>query len=168
MQAPAAQPPALAANHDWADLMSRVNHELRTPLNAVIGFSEMMALEMFGPLGNDRYQEYVRYIRDSADELLKSAEDTLALTALLTNAASPPMRPSPARSSMPSPTPGLSSSARPPAATFNSSLTLPEDVEVIGRAARAAADPRQHAVRGRLARRPRRPRRASSPLPTAS
>ena len=76
--------PRLAANHDWADLMSRVNHELRTPLNAVIGFSEMMALEMFGPLGNARYQEYVRYIRDSADDLLKSAEDTLALTALLT------------------------------------------------------------------------------------
>ena len=59
--------------------MSRINHELRTPLNAVIGFSEVMALEMFGPLGNERYQEYARYIRDSAGDLLKSAEDTLAL-----------------------------------------------------------------------------------------
>ncbi len=78
-------PPAHAASHDWADLMSRVNHELRTPLNAVIGFSEVMALEMFGPLGSERYQDYVRYIRESAGELLKSAEDTLALTALLTN-----------------------------------------------------------------------------------
>jgi signal transduction histidine kinase len=64
--------------------MARVNHELRTPLNAVIGFSEVMALEMFGPLGNDRYQEYVGHIRDSASEVLKSAEDTLALTALMT------------------------------------------------------------------------------------
>jgi hypothetical protein len=70
---------------DWAALMARVNHELRTPLNAVIGFSEMMALEMFGPLGSERYQDYVRYIRDSAGDLLKSAEDTLALTALLTS-----------------------------------------------------------------------------------
>ena len=78
--------PVLAAHHDWADLMSRVNHDLRTPLNAVIGFSEVMALEMFGPLGSTRYQEYVRYIRESAGDLLKSAEDTLALTALLTNA----------------------------------------------------------------------------------
>ena len=77
--------PVLAAHHDWADLMSRVNHDLRTPLNAVIGFSEVMALEMFGPLGSERYQDYVRYIRESASELLKSAEDTLALTALLTN-----------------------------------------------------------------------------------
>ena len=74
-----------ATNYDWADLMSRINHELRTPLNAVIGFSEVMALEMFGPLGSERYQEYARYIRDSASDLLKSAEDTLALTALLTN-----------------------------------------------------------------------------------
>ena len=73
----------VAANHNWAELMSRINHELRTPLNAVIGFSEVMALEMFGPIGSERYQEYVRHIRDSADDLLKSAEDTLALTALL-------------------------------------------------------------------------------------
>jgi len=70
---------------DFAGLMARVNHELRTPLNAVIGFSEVMALQMFGPLGNERYQEYVGYIRDSASEVLKSAEDTLALTALMTS-----------------------------------------------------------------------------------
>jgi len=71
--------------HDWAELMARINHELRTPLNAVIGFSEVMALEMFGPLGNERYKDYVRHIHDSAGDLLKSAEDTLALTTLLTN-----------------------------------------------------------------------------------
>jgi len=68
---------------DWADLMARVNHDLRTPLNAVIGFSELMALELFGPLGDDRYQDYVHHIRDSATDLLKSAEDTLTLTALI-------------------------------------------------------------------------------------
>ena len=113
-------PPAHAANHDWADLMSRVNHELRTPLNAVIGFSEVMALEMFGPLGSERYQDYVRYIRESAGELLKSAEDTLALTALLTNSTPTCRHRPPARWSTPSPTPGASWSARRPAATFNS------------------------------------------------
>ncbi len=66
----------------WAELMARVNHDLRTPLNAVIGFSELMVLELFGPLGDDRYQDYAQHIRDSATDLLKSAEDTLALTAL--------------------------------------------------------------------------------------
>jgi signal transduction histidine kinase len=69
----------------WAELMARVNHDLRTPLNAVIGFSELMVLELFGPLGDERYQDYVHHIRDSATELLKSAEDTLALTALVAN-----------------------------------------------------------------------------------
>jgi len=81
---PTRPPAGQIANHDWAELMARINHELRTPLNAVIGFSDVMALEMYGPLGNDRYQDYVRHISESAGELLKSAEDTLALTALLT------------------------------------------------------------------------------------
>lgn len=67
----------------WADLMSRVSHELRTPLNAVIGFSDVMSAELFGPVGHPRYQEYIEHIRDSGRALLKSAEDTLALTALL-------------------------------------------------------------------------------------
>ena len=66
----------------WAELMARVNHDLRTPLNAVIGFSELMVLELFGPLGDERYHDYAQHIRDSATDLLKSAEDTLALTAL--------------------------------------------------------------------------------------
>lgn len=70
-------------NKNWAELMARVNHELRTPLNAVIGFSDMMALKLFGPVGDPRYEDYVRHIRDSANELLKSAEDTMALTALV-------------------------------------------------------------------------------------
>ncbi len=77
----------LAPEHrdrSWAELMARVNHDLRTPLNAVMGFSEVMALELFGPLGDERYQDYVHHIRDSATDLLKSAEDTLALTALMT------------------------------------------------------------------------------------
>jgi signal transduction histidine kinase len=67
----------------WAELMSRVSHELRTPLNAVIGFSDVMSAELFGPVGHPRYQEYIEHIRDSGRALLKSAEDTLALTSLL-------------------------------------------------------------------------------------
>ncbi len=66
------------------DLMARVSHELRTPLNAVVGFSDLMGHELFGPLGHPRYEEYVRHIRDSGQKLLKSTEDTLAITSLLT------------------------------------------------------------------------------------
>lgn len=67
----------------WGDLMARVSHELRTPLNAVIGFSDVMDAELFGPVGHPRYREYARHIRDCGRELLKSAEDTLAITSLL-------------------------------------------------------------------------------------
>lgn len=67
----------------WADLTARVSHELRTPLNAVIGFSDVLEAELLGPVGHPRYREYARHIRDSSRELLKSAEDTLAITCLL-------------------------------------------------------------------------------------
>lgn len=67
----------------WADLTARVSHELRTPLNAVIGFSDVLAAEMLGPVGHPRYREYAHHIRDCSRELLKSAEDTLAITSLL-------------------------------------------------------------------------------------
>ena len=67
----------------WGDLMARVSHDLRTPLNAVIGFSDVMGSELFGPVGDERYRDYIAHIRDSGRELLKSAEDTLAITSLL-------------------------------------------------------------------------------------
>jgi signal transduction histidine kinase len=67
----------------WGDLMARVSHDLRTPLNAVIGFSDVMGSELFGPVGDQRYREYIAHIRDSGRELLRSAEDTLAITSLL-------------------------------------------------------------------------------------
>lgn len=67
----------------WANLMAQVSHDIRTPLNAVIGFSDVIGTEMFGPIGHPRYREYVDHIRDSGRALLKSAEDTLALTQLL-------------------------------------------------------------------------------------
>ena len=38
--------------------LSTMSHELRTPLNAVLGFSEMLSAERYGPL-NERQQRYV-------------------------------------------------------------------------------------------------------------
>jgi signal transduction histidine kinase len=68
----------------WAKLTAHMSHELRTPLNAVLGFSEMMSNEVFGPLGSSCYSSYARDIHASGRLLLKSAEDALAITALLT------------------------------------------------------------------------------------
>ena len=66
-----------------AQLTARISHELRTPLNAVIGFSELMSRETFGPLGSQRYQNYAEHILTCGQTLLKSAEDTLAITSAL-------------------------------------------------------------------------------------
>jgi signal transduction histidine kinase len=74
---------AEAKGQVWDDLMARVSHDLRTPLNAVIGFSDVMNSELLGPVGHPRYREYAGHIRDCGRELLKSAEDTLAITSLL-------------------------------------------------------------------------------------
>ena len=79
---PAAQVAAGAVG-EWVDLLARISHDLRTPLNAVIGFSDVMQQELFGPLGHTRYQEYVRHIRASGMEVLQAAEDALTMTALL-------------------------------------------------------------------------------------
>jgi signal transduction histidine kinase len=75
--------PLDAQGQTWADLMARISHEIRTPLNAVIGFSDLMERELFGPLGNSKYRDYAAHIKDSGDALLRSAEDTLALSSLL-------------------------------------------------------------------------------------
>ncbi|MEO1205713.1 MAG: HAMP domain-containing sensor histidine kinase [Pseudomonadota bacterium] len=76
--------PSSAVPHDvLTELLQQVHHELRTPLNAVIGFTDLMQKETFGPLGSPRYAEYLNHIRESGELLLKSAEETLAMTTVL-------------------------------------------------------------------------------------
>src|SRR5262249_37467192 len=43
-----------------SDFIAKVSHEIRTPLNAIIGFTEVMMQERFGPIGNDRYRQYLK------------------------------------------------------------------------------------------------------------
>ncbi|HEY2444129.1 MAG TPA: ATP-binding protein [Rhizomicrobium sp.] len=50
--------------------LANMSHELRTPLNAVIGFSEIMHRELYGPLGNVRYRDYARRVKDAGQHLL--------------------------------------------------------------------------------------------------
>ena len=69
-----------AANHAKSEFLAIVSHELRTPLNAIIGFSEFMKMEMFGPLGSDRYREYAQDIHKSGKHLLQIISDILDLS----------------------------------------------------------------------------------------
>ena len=61
---------AMSASRAKSTFLANMSHELRTPLNAIIGFSELMTREIFGPLGNGRYQEYAGLIHDSGGHLL--------------------------------------------------------------------------------------------------
>jgi signal transduction histidine kinase len=71
-----------AADADEAKsfFLANMSHELRTPLNAILGFSEMLARETFGPLGQPRYQGYANDIHKSASHLLEIINDILTLT----------------------------------------------------------------------------------------
>jgi signal transduction histidine kinase len=71
---------AEAASRAKTEFLATVSHELRTPLNAVIGFSEMMKLEIFGPLGSKQYAEYAKDINDSGTHLLDVVNDILDLS----------------------------------------------------------------------------------------
>jgi signal transduction histidine kinase len=57
--------------------LANMSHELRSPLNAVIGFAEMMEMEVLGPIGNDRYKDYAKGIRESGRHLLDLINDVL-------------------------------------------------------------------------------------------
>jgi two-component system cell cycle sensor histidine kinase PleC len=76
----AARNEAEAANRAKSEFLAAMSHELRTPLNAVIGFSEVMQSESFGPLGSVRYREYAGDILESGRHLLTLINNILDLS----------------------------------------------------------------------------------------
>ena len=60
--------------------LANMSHELRTPLNAIIGFSEMMQRQLLGPVGNNRYLDYIGGIRQSGEHLLDLINDILDMS----------------------------------------------------------------------------------------
>ncbi len=68
------------ASSQKTDFLARVSHEIRTPLNAIIGFSELMVDEKFGPIANDRYRDYLRDINRSGNHVLDIVNDLLDIS----------------------------------------------------------------------------------------
>jgi signal transduction histidine kinase len=56
-----------------------VSHELRTPLNSILGFSEILAAELYGPLGAPQYKEYAQIIGGSGKKLLRLVNQVLEI-----------------------------------------------------------------------------------------
>lgn len=68
------------ANRFKSNFLAQMTHELRTPLNAVIGFSDLIQQEIFGPIHPPRYREYVGLISNSGKHLLELINDVLDLS----------------------------------------------------------------------------------------
>jgi signal transduction histidine kinase len=56
-----------------------MSDELRTPFNAVMGFSEVIKNELFGPVGVEQYKQYADDIYGSGAHLLAIINDILDL-----------------------------------------------------------------------------------------
>jgi signal transduction histidine kinase len=68
---------AEVANNAKSAFLSNMTHEIRTPLNAIIGFTEIICSEMFGPIKNARYKEYIGDVQSSAKHLLNIVNEIL-------------------------------------------------------------------------------------------
>ncbi len=76
----AARDAAEQASAAKSDFLARISHEIRTPLNAIIGFAEVMMDERFGPIGSERYKEYLRDVHASGAHVLSLVNDLLDLS----------------------------------------------------------------------------------------
>ncbi|KFB10122.1 sensor histidine kinase [Nitratireductor basaltis] len=68
------------ANLAKSRFLASMSHELRTPLNAILGFSEVMAKEVLGPIENDTYRDYASDVHESGKHLLALINEILDLS----------------------------------------------------------------------------------------
>src|SRR5262249_15115796 len=67
------------ASRSKSEFLAYMSHELRTPMNAVLGFTEMMSREVYGPIGSAKYREYLNDIAMSGQHLLHVVNNVLDL-----------------------------------------------------------------------------------------
>jgi PAS domain S-box-containing protein len=79
-QLTSARKDAESASTNKTEFLARMSHEIRTPLNAIIGFSDVMMNERFGPLGNERYKNYLIDIHRSGNLVLSLVNDLLDIS----------------------------------------------------------------------------------------
>ena len=63
-----------------SEFLAKVSHEIRTPLNAILGFTDIIMEERFGPINNERYKEYMKDIHASGQHVMSLVNDLLDLS----------------------------------------------------------------------------------------
>lgn len=71
---------AEGASRAKSNFLATMSHELRTPLNAILGFADIMRQQLFGPVGNQRYLDYLDGILKSGQHLLSLINDVLDMS----------------------------------------------------------------------------------------
>jgi PAS domain S-box-containing protein len=71
---------AAASVRTRSSFLANMSHDLRTPLNIIIGLSQIIRDQMFGPVGATRYVDYARDIESSGHDLLDLINDLLDLS----------------------------------------------------------------------------------------
>jgi PAS domain S-box-containing protein len=67
------------ANRLKSEFLASMSHELRTPLHTIIGFSELLAEQLEGPL-NEKQQRFVQHIHKDSLHLLELINDVLDIS----------------------------------------------------------------------------------------
>jgi signal transduction histidine kinase len=93
----AAKEQAEAANRSKTEFLTNMSHELRTPLTAIIGFSEIIANQSFGPIGQPKYREFADDILHSGRHLLDVINDVLDIAKLQSGMTELRLQPVPSR-----------------------------------------------------------------------
>ncbi|KQT84246.1 ATP-binding protein [Methylobacterium sp. Leaf466] len=65
-----------------SEILAKINHEVRPPLDGILGFTDAMLTEQFGPLENERYRECLHDIRASGEHVLAVVKDLADLASL--------------------------------------------------------------------------------------
>jgi signal transduction histidine kinase len=66
------------ANHAKSRFLATMSHEIRTPINAIVGYTDLLEMEIAGPL-TARQRDYLARVKASSDHLIGLIDDILDL-----------------------------------------------------------------------------------------